>query len=127
MNSAAVVRRALCTTILVSGVVTTSAAQDDAPERIRENCLNLRALEELRAVDDKTILFFMRGQDRKIYRNDVQGSCRGLERNRSISYQATMRLCKSDFITVKETGFTCPLGDFRLISAEEAEILQRAR
>jgi hypothetical protein len=124
MNRAAVLRRALCAALLASGVVTT-AAQDDAPRG--ENCLNLRPLDELRAVDDKTILFFMRGQDRKIYRNDVQGICRGLERNRSLSYQATMRLCKGDLITVRETGFTCPLGEFRLISAEEAEILQRAR
>ena len=85
-------------------------AQDNAPER----CLNLRSVSDVRAVNDKTILFFGRGQDRKIFRNDVEGACRGLDRNRELSYQiASIRLCKSDLITIKETGVSCRLGEFR--------------
>ena len=113
----------------VSFATTAVQAQDDAPER--RDCLVLRPLESMRAVDDKTILFFMRGPDGEIFRNDVQGVCRGLERNRSISYQTTSvgnpRLCRSDLITVEETGVACRLGEFRLISADEAENLTRER
>ena len=112
--------------------VTAVQAQDDAPPAATGGeCLALRTLDNLRAVNDKTILFFMRGRDGEIFRNDVQGVCRGLERNRTFSYQTISthnpRLCRGELITVRDTGVTCPLGDFRMISKEEAKNLTRAR
>jgi hypothetical protein len=90
----------------------------------------MRMVNDIRAVNDKTILFFLRGQDRKIFRNDVAGACPGLERNRELSYSILStrnpRLCKSDLVTIRERGVSCPLGEFRLISAEEADNLTRA-
>ena len=111
--------------LCVSMVASAARAEDAAPER----CLAMRSVNDIRAVNGTTILFFLRGKDRKIFRNDVAGACPGLERNRELSYTILStrnpRLCRSDLVTIRESGVSCPLGEFRLISAEEAENLTR--
>jgi hypothetical protein len=117
---------AVGTAFFVSVVAIAVKAQEAAPER----CLAMRSVDDIRAVNDKTILFFLRGQDRKIFRNDVVGACPGLERNRELSYKIMStrnpRLCKGDLVTIRESGVSCPLAEFRLVSEEEAENLTRA-
>jgi hypothetical protein len=104
-------------------------AQDDASEGTRQACLTLRGVDKYVPMDDRTILFFMRGRYNHVYRNDLPKVCRDLKRNRGISYQTTAsripRLCAGDLITVSETGQACRLGEFQLISAEQAESLMR--
>src|SRR5690606_31529017 len=70
-----------------------------------------------------------RGGD--IYRNRLSRSCPGLEREKRFTYRVYgNQLCRVDTITVLESrafgltdGFTCALGDFQPISANEAERL----
>ncbi len=134
MINAADIRFRLLTfgAMILSGfVVTDVRAQSDSPEYERQACLALRAVDRMHAVDDRTILFFMRGREGRVFRNDLPQVCRDLRRNRSISYSTTSsrnpRLCANDLIRVRESGVSCQLGDFRSITTEEAESLLEAR
>jgi hypothetical protein len=116
---------------VASVLFTAAQSQNSTPAGTREDCVVLRSKTRMQVVDDKTILFFVGGRNGDVFRNDVQGVCPGLRRNRTITYAATSsripRLCKNDLINVVDTSASCPLGDFRLISAEEAANLTRRR
>jgi hypothetical protein len=111
-----------------------AAAADAAFDRTPRDCVTITDIRQTRAVDDRTILFYMRGRDR-IYRNYLPRECPGLMREDRISYKtSTSRLCDVDLITVLEQlggglrpGFTCPLGEFTPITKEEAEDLLTAK
>ena len=68
------------------------------------NCIPLSRIESTQAIDDQTILFYMRGGD--IYVNQLSNRAFGLARNRPFMYKSsTGQLCNHDIITVLE-----PLG-----------------
>jgi len=114
------------------------AADDDEnfDDIIPEDCILVRAIKDTDIVDDKTILFHMRGG--KIYRNNLDHKCRGLKREESFMYEVhTGRLCDIDIIKVVDDfsrvtsngvrtqmiGTSCFLGKFYPISEEAADIL----
>lgn len=126
---------------LLSGV---ALAQDGAAEaeavgeaegdltfdREGERCISTRAIRDTQIIDDRTILFRMRGGD--VYVNNLTNTCRGLRRERRFSYSPTAgRLCDVDTIRVIESfggviqeGIACGLGSFYPITEEESELLK---
>ena len=110
-----------------------AATADDAgvgqPGNDPTRCISTTRLDRTEVVDDETVLFFMRGGD--IYRNRLSRTCPGLEREKRFTYRVYgNQLCSVDTITVLESrafgltdGFTCALGNFQPISANEAERL----
>ena len=100
-------------------------------DRTPADCIITTSIDRTQAVDDNTILFFMRGK--KVYRNFLPRKCPGLQRQNRIMYKVRgNRLCDVDTITVLEQwgarlepGFTCPLGNFVPITQEEVEDLVR--
>lgn len=105
-----------------------AAAADANFDRTPHDCVRVSNIKRVKAIDDRTLLFFMRGRD-VVYRNYLDRVCPGLERENRIGYQtSTSMLCDFDLITVLEEygtglkpGFTCSLSDFVPITAEEAE------
>lgn len=89
-------------------------------------CISTTRLDRTEVVDDETVLFFMRGGD--VYLNRLSRSCPGLEREKRFTYRVySNQLCRIDTITVLESrafgltdGFSCALGNFYPISADEA-------
>ena len=108
----------------------TAARAEASFDRTPRDCVTVSDIRRTLAIDDRTILFYLRGGDR-IYRNYLPRECPGLERENRIGYKtSTSRLCDVDLITVLELfggslkpGFTCSLGDFVPITKEEAEDL----
>jgi len=109
---------------------TQEVGEDQALDREGERCISTRAIRETDIVDERTILFRMRGGD--IYVNELANDCRALLRERRFSYRpAAGRLCNVDTIRVLEQfggtlreGRACGLGAFYPISEEEAELLK---
>ncbi len=107
-----------------------SAATVDDVDREGERCINTSRIRNTHVVDDKTILFYMRGGD--IYRNTLRFACPGLKRENRFSYKVTAnRLCGVDSIRVLENfggsftfGMSCGLTQFYGISADEADFLR---
>jgi hypothetical protein len=108
-------------------------AQVDEEEfdRTPRRCVSTARIRNTDILDDRTILFYMRG-NKEVYRTYLPRECPGLERNDRFSYQTQNgQLCDSDTITVLEQfgaslspSFTCRLGDFFPITREEAEDLK---
>ncbi len=137
---------ALAYTGLTLGSLTfamTAQAQDDAEEAVSaseafmedidregERCISVSRLRSTHAVDDRTMLFYMRGGD--TYLNVLSHNCPGLKRQNRISYKVIAgRLCSVDVITVLESfggglspGISCGLGQFYGISEDEARFLR---
>jgi len=95
-----------------------------------ENCVSLSFVRDTEVVDDRNILFYMRGDE--IYRNVLPHRCPGLERREAFMYRTTLnRLCSVDVITVLSPigpgfmpGASCGLGKFYPVSEAEAEALK---
>lgn len=102
----------------------------DVIDRAPVDCISLRRVRSTTVVDDRTILFYMRGRT-EAYLNELPRECRRLSREERFSYQSrTGRLCDADTITVLESfggrfqrGATCPLGRFAPITRTEADAL----
>ena len=99
------------------------------------SCVTLRALRRTEIIDDRNILFRMRG--RTIYHNILPRQCGGLAREDRFSYDSSMgRLCRGDMIRVLHSdsfgtygmreGVACRLGAFHKISQEDAQALREA-
>jgi hypothetical protein len=123
---------ALALASVASLAATGARAQDgDGFDRTPADCILTTSIDRTQAVDDRTILFFMRGK--KVYRNYLPRKCPGLQRQNRIMYRTRVnRLCDVDTITVLEQwgarlepGFTCALGSFVPITPEEVEDLVR--
>ena len=103
--------------------------EDFAIDREGERCINTRNIRNTDILDERTILFRMRGGDH--YLNYLRSDCPGLLREERFSYRTTGgRLCRVDMIRVLEQfggyiqeGMGCGLGVFYPITAEEAEFL----
>lgn len=123
---------ALALASVASLAATGARAQDgEGFDHTPADCILTTSIDRTQAVDDRTILFFMRGK--KVYRNYLPRKCPGLQRNNRIMYRTRVnRLCDVDSITVLEqwgarleSGFTCALGKFEPITQEEVEDLVR--
>jgi hypothetical protein len=107
-----------------------NAQDEDVFDRTPVDCISVSAIDRTDVIDDRTILFHMRGK--KIYRNYLPRRCPGLDRHERFAYEVTSnRLCDIDTVTVLEQwgsrlsrGFTCGLGAFHPIPEEEVEELE---
>jgi hypothetical protein len=116
------------TALASSTVLAQRGAEDEVIDTTPQACVIVRRIDNTVVVDDRTVLFYMRGGD--IYENFLKRSCPGLGRAKSFSYGVpTGRLCSSDMITVfdpfsPQPGQTCGLGEFRPITEERAGFLE---
>jgi len=123
--------------LLVCGLHAASA-QDSAEEgneslasQSPERCISLNRLDRTEVIDDRTIVFHMRGGG--LYLNNLDRECPGLKREERFMYSPTgNRLCRVDTVTVLEQwgfgltrGFTCSLGEFHPISEADLAELKR--
>lgn len=108
----------------------TRAQDDEALDRTPQSCVSVARIRDTDIIDDRTIIFHMRGG--RVYRNFLDRECHDLEREGRFAYQARGgRLCKIDTITVltgfsgfSPPGMTCQLGEFHPITKEEADLSQ---
>lgn len=123
--------RACATLTAFVAMSATALAQDDGTlDRTPADCVVVSNIDKTEAIDDYTILFFMRGN--QIYRNQLPRRCPTLAREDRFSYRTTSnRLCDIDTVTVLEqrglrleAGFTCQLGPFHPITEEEVAELK---
>ena len=97
---------------------------------VAERCVALNRLRSTEVLNDRNILFHMRGKT--VYRNVLPRRCPSLQNNRSFSYRTSMnRLCDNDLITVlmdaglsQMPGPTCTLGKFYPVTEAEVEALR---
>ncbi|MDZ7784717.1 MAG: hypothetical protein U5K56_17835 [Halioglobus sp.] len=95
----------------------------------KKKCVSLARIDRTRVVDDRSILFYMRGGD--IYMNRLPHRCIGLRRGETFMYKTSLnQLCNVDIITVLDDigfgfsrGASCGLGSFQLIGEEAAKML----
>ena len=83
-----------------------------------KNCISLRRIDHTKILDDKTILFEMKG--RKAYLNEMNRRCPRLASEESFMYKtSTSQLCSVDMITVIDNfgrdWASCGLGKFRVL------------
>ena len=104
-------------------------SEDFAFDREGERCISTRNIRHTDILDERTILFRMRGGD--YFVNYLRHDCRSLLREERFSYRTTGgRLCQVDTIRVLEDfggfiqeGMSCGLGLFYPITEEEADFL----
>jgi hypothetical protein len=102
------------------------ADEKDAKAAKPVACVMVNMVERKYAVDNRTVLFFLRGK--KAYRVDLAGSCSTLapgdtelELHYDTQSQKLTRLCEYDSFSVEhKPGLNCPLGKFNPIPYEEA-------
>ncbi|HUL82015.1 MAG TPA: hypothetical protein VL131_07730 [Gammaproteobacteria bacterium] len=112
-----------------------AAARADDPDRTPVDCVIVTNIRQTAVIDDQTILFYMRGGKKTVYRNYLPNQCPRLAIEGRFAYEVKInRLCNIDLITVIENfgtrlgpGFTCRLGEFYPIPYEEAEILRKEK
>jgi hypothetical protein len=105
---------------------------DKALDRSPVRCVPMSGIKKTHAVDDRTIVFNVRG---KYYRNYLQATCRDLAFHDRITYAnpgggSLEQICGGTQILVvdrqlRTDGAPCKLGQFYPITKEEAEILSR--
>lgn len=121
---------------LVFGVLLLGASavrSDEAKDidRTPRPCIMTNSIERDEAANERTVLFFMRGKNKQIYRNDMPVACAFLKRGETeLQYHSQnqsvklARLCDYDGITVEHTNqIICKLGKFTPVTAEEASAL----
>jgi hypothetical protein len=95
--------------------------QVTAPAKIpgTQSCLLLSSIDSSQVLDDKTIIFRMRGGKQRYYKNTLPYKCPGLGFQQAYSHKTSLnQLCSVDIITVLETGgglhegASCGLGSF---------------
>ena len=129
-------KRAICGIGLAAlAGIPAHAQRGDGEEPVvtQTDCVPIRRIRSTTVVDDRTILFYMRGGT--IYRNFLDIKCFDLGRTKRFSYEnRTGQLCAVNAITVFDpfgfgtrAGMTCGLGEFRAITEEEAEFLKTGR
>jgi hypothetical protein len=100
-----------------------------------EQCISLIRIDHTDVIDDRNILFYMKGKD--IYRNHLPYPCSGLGRiNDTFMYRTSLnQLCNVDIITVLDNlgfGFSprnsCGLGLFYPVTKDDvARLKERAK
>lgn len=117
--------------VVLVGAQPASADEEDYLDRTPENCITTFRIKNTDVIDERTIVFHMRGGD--TYVNILDQACPRLEREkRFLQETRSGRLCDVDHIYVLEQfggslqrGATCQLGLFLPITAEEAADLER--
>ena len=130
---------AFCVAIPVLGQEE-NPAEEEAEESTGEmmddltrSCISLRSLRRTEVIDDRNVLFRMRG--RTVYHNILPNQCGGLGREKRFSYDSTFgRLCQGDLIRVlysdsfgtfgMREGAGCRVGAFHKITQEDAKALK---
>jgi hypothetical protein len=102
--------------------------EKDELDRTPEDCIPVNRIDRDKAVDNRTIIFYMRGG--AAFRNDLPGVCPNMKAGETrfvYNFAATQairlqQLCDTDTITIERTtGFNCSLGPFVPITKEEAD------
>jgi hypothetical protein len=116
----------------VAGQEPEDSAQDEEPvyDENTAECITLRNVRRTEVLDDRNILFHMRGKT--VYHNILPRSCGGLAREDRFSYQTSIgRLCRLDHIRVLyndpfglREGNRCALGIFHKMDDEDAKALR---
>jgi hypothetical protein len=94
------------------------------------NCIPVQRVDRTEVLDDRSIVFHMRG--REAFLNRLERDCPGLDREKRLMYEIrSAQLCNADTISVLEDwgvgvarGFTCPLGPFQKVSEDEVADLR---
>lgn len=120
--------------VLSLGLFTMPAtmAQDEEPivDENVQRCINLRRVRSTDVIDDRNILFYMRGGE--VFHNILPRTCNGLAREGRFSYRTSVnRICDIDSIAVLHDGVRgmyegarCGLGMFHEISPEDARAMK---
>jgi len=115
--------------VLLSGALYADDAKDI--DRTPKSCIMVNSVARHEAANERTIVFFMRGSNKQIFRNDMPAACAFMKHGdtdldyhyNTVSAKIT-RLCDYDGITVHNANqITCPLGKFTPITADEASTL----
>jgi hypothetical protein len=97
-------------TALLLGSFAPAIAQAPAPPPANV-CLNVQDIQRTEAVDDRTILFHMRGG--KVWRNTLRTACPMLKVSPFTQKVTGDLVCSNaQFIHVNMTGNDCALGEF---------------
>ena len=98
-------------------VLAASAPADlSAPPAQSSVCISARNIQRTEVQDDRTILFHMR--DGKVLQNRLRQVCPMLKTSPYTQVLHSDQICANQqFIHVTQTGNTCALGDFTLVSA----------
>ncbi len=110
-------------------------AQDEDPveddyDGEARTCIDLRSVRRTEVIDDRNVLFYMRGST--VYHNILPHQCGGLAREDRFSYTTSIgRLCSLDMIRVLYSdpfglreGNACQLGKFHKITREDAKAMK---
>lgn len=117
------------TALVLASLGAPSALSADEHMQKAEHCISLSRIESSDVIDDKRILFEMRGGD--YYLNELPHRCPGLGFEDAFMYRTSIgQLCDMDIVTVLinagfglQSGASCGLGMFRPISEQEAGML----
>ncbi len=116
------------TALLTVMAVSAHAAEDKAAGEARatENCISLAHIDRSEVIDDRTILFHMKGD--KIWQNKLPHRCFGLKFEDGFGYATSLsQLCSTDIITVLNRGTKCGLGQFTEYTKEDQEKAEKAK
>lgn len=116
-------------TVVATLSLVAAQAQDDF-DRTPEDCVRASRIRSTQVIDDRNILFHMRGN--RAYRNELPEDCPRLAVEGRFTYERRVgqrigRLCSVDSITVLESfgavpyGATCRLGKFYPITQIEVD------
>ena len=110
--------------LLVLTAFASSLADEKDDERTRR-CIPTRNIASTAAIDDRNIVFFMRGDP--IYLNFLPDNCVGLAAGVSFSYESG-GLCSGERIRLAPetymSGNWCNIGDFQRITKDDLEALR---
>ncbi|HVS24135.1 MAG TPA: hypothetical protein VMU03_10465 [Gammaproteobacteria bacterium] len=114
--------------LLLGGTPMYAHADDKSSNRKPTPCLLVNSIERDEAASERTVVFFMRGKQHQIYRNDLLAACPFMKRGETelVYYYHTQsvklqRLCDYDAIAVfRREDTPCHLGSFLPITADEA-------
>ena len=91
-------------------------AEVPAPPAQSSLCISARNIQRTEVQDDRTIIFHMR--DGKVFENRLRQICPMLKTSPYTQVLHSDQVCANQqFIHVTQTGDTCALGDFTLVSA----------
>jgi len=97
-------------------VLAASAPADLPPPAQSSICISARNIQRTEVQDDRTILFHMR--DGQVFQNRLRQICPMLKTSPYTQILHSDQICANQqFIHVTQTGNTCALGDFTLVSA----------
>ena len=106
---------------------------DAVPIGETRRCIRTQQIRRMEMVGNHTLLFHMQGGD--VWRNRLARACPGVTRFSKFMYESRSgQLCQLDTVyELRDEGFgyrrgaACPLGEFDLLTEEQAEIIREMR